>query len=187
MKRAATLALAATAVLMGGCPTDPTGSSAQGLPAGSGAQEGGSLKCEREWREESIGFGVNPPAGAAGPTDNPLADTPWFVAEWTGQDGRAYSVAVQDAPVTTLETVVQFNRDVIPLLGGAVLEDRPLEFANGDTGWVLVASSPNGTLIDALYYRDGRLFDVGVGDIAGATEEEWEVINAFIESLCVDP
>lgn len=188
MKRAVILTLAATVALVGGCPTDPTaGSSGQGLPAGSDAQEGGLPECEREWRDESTGFGVNPPEGAAGPIGNPLADTPWFVAEWTGQDGRAYSVAVQDTPGTTLETVVQFNRDVIPMLGGAVLEDRALQFANGETGWVLVASAPAGSLIDAFYYRNGRLFDVGVADVSGATEEEWEVINDFIESLCVDP
>jgi hypothetical protein len=188
MKRAVILTFAATAMLMGGCPTNPTdGSSGQGLPAGSDAQADGLPQCERDWYNETIGVGVNPPAGATGPTGNPLADTPWFVAEWTGQGGRIYSVAVQDAPGTTLEAAVQFNRDVIPLLGGTVLEDRAIEFANGETGWVLVASSPNGTLIDALYYRDGRLIDVGVGDIAGATEEEWQVINAFIESLCVDP
>jgi hypothetical protein len=188
MKHALILTFAATAMLMGGCPTNPTdGSSGQGFPAGSDTQEGDLPECERDWHDESIGVGVNPPEGAAGPTGNPLAATPWFVAEWTGQDGRIYSVAVQDAPGSTLEAVVQFNRDVIPLLGGTVLEDRALEFANGETGWVLIASAPAGTLIDAFYYRDGRLFDVGVGDVSGATEEEWRVINDFIESLCVDP
>lgn len=170
-----------------GANTEPAAPSSQTLPPRPDTQTPESARCEREWRNDEFGFGVNPPDGADGPYGNPENVTKLFWAEWIDQDGRTYAVTVGSVPGFTLPDYVQLNRDIYQAAGGTLLEDRAVAFTSGQIGWTLTASFPLGTSIDVFSVRSGYLFNAGVFDVAGVTSSELGVIADFLASLCVDP
>lgn len=169
-----------------GCAGGVTGSSPVAAAFGSPLVQ---AKCDRGYRNDAYGFGVNFPSDAAGPSVSPPGSdkTVLYEATWTQPNGRTYTSSVINIGTTSFSDAIQQLRQAAALSGRSLLDDRPLALDSGRVGWLLKTGQKSGpTEIYVFDTRNGYLFGITV-DVSGIPADQQDEVNKVLASFCVDP
>ncbi|MCK6482578.1 MAG: hypothetical protein HUU22_00730 [Phycisphaerae bacterium] len=145
--------------------------------------------CDRSYHNEGLGFGFQPPGDATGPdmSRTPPDNTTLFSGAWTTPRSRVFNVSVVKIGTSTFENAIQSARNAALFSWRGILEDRPISFDSGRTGWLLRTGTNTGAIETFVFdVRRGLLFTLGV-DVTGATSDELDRINKVLLSFCVEP